>query len=409
MVLEIAMLSVRAGQEAAFEAAFDGAQTLLARQSGYLGHELLRCLEAPGRYALHVRWRTVADHEAGFRRSAAYPEWRARLHGFYDPFPTVEHFERVAPAPAGGRVLPYVTVDVFTDARFGGNPLAVFPDARGLTDAEMQQIAAETNYSETTFVLPPDDPAHTARVRIFNRVAEMPFAGHPNVGTAVVLAGLGHDVDGWLRFEEPAGLVAVRVERGADRAVTSAHVDAPEPLTLGRELAPADVAACIGLAPGDLVLDAHPPRFASVGLPFCFVEVRPEALERAQPDLGAFRTVAEDLPEAAERLPIHLYAWLDRDTGRLATRMFSPLSGTVEDPATGSANAALAAFLLHVRGGERAAFDIAQGVAMGRPSRLAASAWRTPDGVRARVGGGAVAVFEGVLRLPDAAPTAPPA
>ena len=406
MILEIAMLSVRTGQEAAFESAFAGAQTLLSRQPGYLGHELLRCLEVPGRYALHVRWRTVADHETGFRRSDAYPEWRARLHGFYDPFPTVEHFERVVPAPAGGRVLPYVTLDVFTDARFGGNPLAVFPDARGLSDAEMQSIAAETNYSETVFVLPPTDPTHTARVRIFNRVAEMPFAGHPNVGTAVVLAGLGRDDAGWLCFEEPAGLVAVRVERDADGAVIAAHVDAPEPLSLGRELAPADVAACIGLGEDELVLAAHPPRFASVGLPFCFVEVRPEALARARPDLNAFQALAEGLPPAAERLPIHLYARLDRSSGRdregvrLATRMFSPLSGTVEDPATGSANAALAALLLHLHGGEDEAFDIAQGVEMGRPSRLTASAWRASDGVHARVGGGAVIVFEGLLRLP---------
>ncbi len=400
MILEIAMLSVRAGQEAAFEAAFASAQTLLSRQSGYLGHELLRSHEAPGRYALHVRWRTVADHELGFRRSPEYPEWRARLHGFYDPFPTVEHVERIAPAPVGGRVLPYVTIDVFTDARFGGNPLAVFYDARGLGDAEMQRIAAETNYSETTFVLPPADPAHTARVRIFNRVAEMPFAGHPNVGTAVVLAGLGRDAAGWLRFEEPAGLVAVRVERGADGAVTAAHVDAPQPLSLGRELPAADVAACVGLSRDDLLLTAHPPRFASVGLPFCFVEVRPEALQRAHPDLSAFQALAVGLPPAAERLPIHLYAHLDRDAGRLATRMFSPLSGTVEDPATGSANAALAALLLHVHGGEAATFEITQGVELGRPSRLTASAWRAPDGVRARVGGAAVAVFEGVLRLP---------
>jgi trans-2,3-dihydro-3-hydroxyanthranilate isomerase len=234
----------------------------------------------------------------------------------------------------------------------------------------------------------------------------MPFAGHPNVGTAVVLAGLGRDAAGWLHFEEPAGLVAVRVERDADGAVMAAHVDAPEPLSLGRELAPADVAACIGLGEDELVLAAHPPRFASVGLPFCFVEVRPEALARARPDLNAFQALAEGLPPAAERLPIHLYARLDRSSGRdreggrLATRMFSPLSGTVEDPATGSANAALAALLLHLHGGEDAAFDIAQGVEMGRPSRLTASARRAQDGVRARVGGGAVIVFEGLLRLP---------
>ena len=399
MVLEIAMLQVRAGQETAFEAAFEAAQTLLSRQSGYLGHELLRSLESPGSYALHVRWRTVADHEDGFRRSDAYPAWRARLHHFYDPFPSVAHFARVAPAPAGGRVVPYVTVDVFTDERFGGNPLAVFPDARGLSDAEMQRIAAETNYSETTFVLPPEDPANTARVRIFNRIAEMPFAGHPNVGTAIVLAGLGRDRGGTLRFEEPAGLVTVRVERAPDGAIAAAHVDAPVPLTIGGTLAAADVAACVGLVEADLVLAAHPPTFASVGLPFVFVEVRPDALARARPDPGAFRSLAEALPDAAERLPIHLYARI-ADGGRLATRMFSPLSGTVEDPATGSAAATLAGFLLHVHGGSRAAFDVVQGVEMGRPSRLAASAWRDGDAIRARVGGGAVAVFEGVLRLP---------
>src|SRR6201995_227964 len=107
----------------------------------------------------------------------------------------------------------FVTVDVFTDRRFGGNPLAVFPDAVGLSDGDMQSLAAEFNLSETTFVVPPADPANTARVRIFNRTSEMPFAGHPNVGTGWVLAGLGRDRDGVLRFEEIAGLVEANVER----------------------------------------------------------------------------------------------------------------------------------------------------------------------------------------------------
>src|SRR6185369_13959142 len=96
----------------------------------------------------------------------------------------------------------FETLDVFTDRRFGGNQLAVVPDARGISDADMQALAAEFNYSETTFVLPPEDPANTARVRIFNRTAEMPFAGHPNVGTGYVLASQGRDTDGTLRFEE---------------------------------------------------------------------------------------------------------------------------------------------------------------------------------------------------------------
>src|ERR671921_52951 len=109
------------------------------------------------------------------------------------------------------RSFSFVTVDVFTDRRFGGNPLAVFPDAQGLSDGEMQSLAAEFNLSETTFVLPPADPANSARVRIFNRTAEMPFAGHPNVGTAYVLARLGLVAGDALRFEELAGTVVVRM------------------------------------------------------------------------------------------------------------------------------------------------------------------------------------------------------
>src|SRR4029450_10580971 len=103
------------------------------------------------------------------------------------------------------RSFSFVTVDVFTARRFGGNPLAVFPDAVGLSDTEMQSLAAEFNLSETTFVLPPAAPANSARVRIFNRTSEMPFAGHPNVGTGWVMAGLGRDRGDVLRFEEIAG------------------------------------------------------------------------------------------------------------------------------------------------------------------------------------------------------------
>lgn len=294
------------------------------------------------------------------------------------------------------RRFPYVTVDVFTDTRFGGNPLAVFTDAQGLTDGEMQQLAAEMNYSETTFVLPPSDPSNTARVRIFNRTAEMPFAGHPNVGTGCVLAALGYGEGDVLRFEEIAGLVEVRIERDARGAIAGAHIAAPLPLSTGPDLPVDAVAACAGLAPGDLVLSAHAPRIASVGLPFCFVEVTGEALARAVPDLAAFRRLAQSLPERPDRLSLHLYARVDRAAPhRLRARMFAPLSGTVEDPATGSANAALAAFLLSLGSVNEARFEIAQGVELGRPSRLLASARRAADGIRATVGGGCVQVLHG--------------
>ena len=142
------------------------------------------------------------------------------------------------------RTYPFVTVDVFTATRFGGNPLAVFPDARGLSDAQMQALANEFNLSETTFVLPPENPANTARVRIFTRTAEMPFAGHPNVGTGYVLAQMGRDTGGVLLFEELAGLVEVRVARDDHGAVTGATIAAPQPLSLGLELPVEAVAAC---------------------------------------------------------------------------------------------------------------------------------------------------------------------
>src|SRR5580765_8327346 len=166
----------------------------------------------------------------------------------------------------------FVTVDVFTDQRFGGNPLAVFPDARGMSDSDMQALAAEFNLSETTFVLPPAESANTARVRIFNRRAEMAFAGHPNVGTGWVLAKQGRATDGRLRFEEIAGLVEIEV---APDLVTIA---APQPLSLGPEMAAELLAPCVGLAAGDVVTKAHRPVSASVGNSFVIAEVTGDAL-----------------------------------------------------------------------------------------------------------------------------------
>jgi trans-2,3-dihydro-3-hydroxyanthranilate isomerase len=294
----------------------------------------------------------------------------------------------------------FETVDVFTDRRFGGNQLAVFPDARGLSDADMQSLAAEFNLSETTFVLPPEDAAHTARVRIFNRSYEMPFAGHPNVGTGCVLARHGLDRDGVLLFEELSGLVEVRVERDAAGAVTGAVIAAPQPLTTLMELPPEAIAACVGLVPGDILTAVHRPVLASVGIPFVLVEVTGEALTRATPDIAAFRRTQEAFPGVERRLSLHLYtrdaAAPDIATGaRIRARMFAPLSGTYEDPATGSANATLGALLLSLSGAESGRAEIAQGVEMGRPSLLRVAARRAADGVRATVGGGCVPVLKG--------------
>lgn len=290
----------------------------------------------------------------------------------------------------------FETVDVFTDTRFGGNPLAVFPDARGLSGAEMQQIAREFNLSETTFVLPPRDPSHTAQVRIFTPGGEMPFAGHPNVGTGYVLACHGRDRDGVLRFEEIAGLVEVRVRRDAEGRPTGATIAAPQPLSTAPGLAADEVAACLGL-PADAVLEAaHAPMVASVGTPFVVAELAGEALTRARPSSADLARVQATHPDFAGRLCLHVYA---RTPSVLRTRMFAPSLGVLEDAATGSANLALAALLLSLGTAAYAEFEIVQGVEMGRPSRLHATAARAPDGVRATIGGGCVPVTRGELVL----------
>ena len=290
----------------------------------------------------------------------------------------------------------YETVDVFTDKPFGGNPLAVFTDARGLSDAQMQALAAEMNYSETTFVLPPEDPANDARVRIFHRTAEMPFAGHPNVGTACVLARHGRDRGGVLRFEQMAGLVEIAVERNAAGAVTGAVIAAPQALSLGIEMPADGIAACAGLGAGDILAAAHKPVQASLGVKFVLAQVGSEALGRAAPDLAAFRKLESRNPELQGRLSLFLYA---RDGNAIRARMFAPLAGTWEDPATGSASATLGALLLSLDGGDEAAYTITQGVEMGRPSLLNVTSRRAAAGYRSRVGGACAPMFRGEALL----------
>ena len=284
----------------------------------------------------------------------------------------------------------FETVDVFTNERFGGNPLAVFLDARGLSTEMMQALAREMNLSESTFVLPPSDPANTAKVRIFTPGAEMPFAGHPMVGTGWLLARKGLARDGRIQLEVPAGLVEIEVdERGA-------KVSAPRALVVGQEAPVAEVAACLGLTPGDIVTDVHGPLVAGVGASFIFAHVASDALARATPDVSGFRRLEAILPPLDPTVSIHCYV---REGATLRTRMFAPLDGILEDPATGSANAALAALLVHLDGVEAAEFAITQGVEMGRPSALVATARRVADGVRATIAGSCVPMLSGLAHL----------
>ncbi len=289
----------------------------------------------------------------------------------------------------------YVTVDVFTDTRFRGNPLAVFPRAEGLSSADMQSLAAEMNYSETTFVLPPEEASNTARVRIFTSRHEMPFAGHPNVGTAFALAHIGHRNGETMRFEELAGTVDVRLieSRGM---VIGANIDAPQPLQLFGTLPVHEIADCLSLSPDQIRVESHEPIRASVGVEFVLVEVEPDALAAASPSLEAFRRIAAARPELNGRISVLLYASAMQV---IHARMFAPLSGTWEDPATGSANAALTALRLSLSDSAELEAQTVQGEQMGRRSILSLRAWRTAEGIRSSVGGRCALVFRGGISL----------
>ena len=192
----------------------------------------------------------------------------------------------------------FVTVDVFTERRFGGNPLAVFPQADGLGDADMRDIAREFNLSETTFVLAPQNPAHTARVRIFTPAGEIPFAGHPNIGTGYVLACRGNEADE-LIFEELAGLVRLRPDRGAEGQPTGAMLTAPQTLSIGDDIPAELVAACAGLETADIWQDTHKPVVAGVGIASIIAELASaEALSRAAPQFAAFRELVAQFPDS---------------------------------------------------------------------------------------------------------------
>jgi trans-2,3-dihydro-3-hydroxyanthranilate isomerase len=291
----------------------------------------------------------------------------------------------------------YYICDVFTNTRFGGNQLAVLPEAVGLSDRQMQQVAREFNFSETTFVLPPER-GQTRRVRIFTPTTEIPFAGHPNVGTAFVLAttgGLGSMEEPMtVTFEEKAGPVPVAIRRRD--GTLWCELSAPERLSLTKTVSAESLASAVSLAPSDVVTATHLPQVASVGLPFLVAELKDRAaLARARVNAPGFDAIAAQ----GIRPDILLYT-RSADEFDIRARMFAPYDGVPEDPATGSANCALAGLLSHYDQARDGTFSwrIAQGVEMGRPSVLEASAEKR-DGVvlATRVGGASVLVSNGMI------------
>jgi trans-2,3-dihydro-3-hydroxyanthranilate isomerase len=286
----------------------------------------------------------------------------------------------------------FVTLDVFTDQRFGGNPLVVFPDASGMDVDTMKALSREFNLSEAAFVFPPDDPVNTARVRIFTGEIELDFAGHPNVGVAWILAGSGHDRDGLMRFEQQGGLVEVSVER-VDGRLSACRIAAPKPLAFLPVPGRAELAACGGLAEGE-VGEAF---VASVALATACLPVSRDVLARASCDPLAFQAIKRAYPSFGDIFLLFLFA---RDRDHVHARMFAPLSGTNEDPATGSAACALAAALLaRSPSCEALTLQVTQGVEMRRPSRMRVGAIRSGAEIRAWVAGRCIHVLRGTAMV----------
>lgn len=289
-------------------------------------------------------------------------------------------------------------VNVFTSVPFGGNPLPVVLDAEGLDAAAMQAIAREFGTVETAFVLPPAEPSHTAQVRIFTPSRELPFAGHPNVGTAFVLARQGHcggrPVGSTLLFEEGAGLVPVHVLR-TDGIVTGAAVTAPAAFTRGPALPAAIAAQALGLDPMQIDTALHAPCVGSVGLPFVLVALQSRtclaaivvdvpALKRLFAETGTTGVLAYASAGVGDDASDAAVAW--------SSRMFCLQPTLIEDPATGSAHAALVALRAMLLDGPQS-YMAAQGVDLGRPSLI--RAWT--DAAGAHVGGSCTSIMQGTI------------
>jgi trans-2,3-dihydro-3-hydroxyanthranilate isomerase len=295
--------------------------------------------------------------------------------------------------------LRYTVVDVFAEAPLQGNPAAIVFDADALDGAQMQGIAREFNLSETAFILKPQDPAHTAHVRIFTPANEVPFAGHPNIGAAFALANDRPLKGEELVFEEKAGLVPLRLDRVSDKVI-GASLTAPQSLSTRDAPSAAVVAAALGLDAADIVTSTHPPINATVGLEFMFAELRDvAALGRARVNPVAF-----DLIRASHRIEsVHLYVkWPSDDGVRIQARNLSPYDGIGEDPATGSATASLTALLAQLDARLDCDFHVEarQGLEVGRPSLLHGYAeMRKGKVAPPRISGRCVSVMQGVLTV----------
>ena len=295
----------------------------------------------------------------------------------------------------------YHTADVFTNSAFGGNQLAVLPEARGLTDRQMIAIAREFNFSESVFVFPADDKAHTRRLRIFTPGGELPFAGHPTVGTAFVLAATGEvNLTGdetRIVFEEGVGPVPVLIRAEDGRPVLAQLTAARIPETTACPYDAASVAKALSLSPDAILGSPHAIESWSVGLQFLFVPLKDrDALSRSRVNTAVWNEVIAG-DDASQ---VFLFA---QEGNEIFARMYMPGYGIPEDPATGSAVAALGGYLASrstVRDGTLKC-AVHQGVEMGRPSLLELEVDMAGGSVTAvRVGGASVLISSGTLHVP---------
>lgn len=302
---------------------------------------------------------------------------------------------------------PFLLVDVFTERAFSGNQLAVFCDAQSIDPAHMQPFARELNFSETVFVLPPMDPANTARLRIFTPEAEIPFAGHPVIGTAFALDRHREDLkgDGPLRFEVEAGVIQVRRYRSERGRLLQAVMNQQLPIFLPQTASAEEVAAALGIAASEILITGLPCQVVSTGLPFHIVPVGSlEAMRSLRPNPSRLLRLGEKLGVS------DICAFTFETTAPDATvhaRMFAPSYGIPEDPATGSAAGCIGSYVVRHRAVPRASLTrlvIEQGVEMGRPGRLHVDVHSEGDRIcSVLVGGSAVIVGEGALYPPDPA------
>lgn len=302
----------------------------------------------------------------------------------------------------------YVRVDVFAKKPFGGNALAVFPDADHLTGREMQLLAREMNLSETTFVLrPTKDSGADFRVRIFTPDMEVPYAGHPTLGTFYVLGttgrvGLNEPVTE-LKMEVRAGVLPVEIH--SRNGVIQKVVSVQKKPIFGKVFDVEDVAAALSLRPSDFVGDRAPPQLVSTGLPWLLAPVKSRrAIEKLKPNLEAFVDVVRKLPKNVVDIYVTSLDPVDRSSTTHSRGLSLVLGTVVEDPATGSASGDLGAYLVHyglVPMKRTVRLVNEQGYEMGRPSKIFIEVGTAEDGSveSVKVGGTVVRMMDGTAYL----------